>query len=288
MKLLVFGKTGQVARELQRRLPPGMEATFLGRDSADLTQPAACAEAILHARPDAVINAAAYTAVDQAESDEATATLVNGAAPGAMARACAELAIPFVHISTDYVFDGTGDTPFPTNGAIAPLGAYGRSKAVGEAEVRNSGAIHAILRTSWVFSALGNNFVKTMLRLTETRDRLTIVSDQVGGPTPASAIADACLIMAAQLREDDAKSGTYHFSGNPDLSWADFARQIFALSDRAIFVEDIPTSAFPTPAKRPQNSRLECSATQSTFGISRPQWKPALTQMLTELESVRS
>lgn len=288
MKLLVFGHTGQVARELQRRLPVGVEATFLGRDSADLTQPATCAETILRIRPDAVINAAAYTAVDKAESDEAMATLVNGAAPGAMARACTDLAIPFVHISTDYVFDGVGASPFPPDGVIAPLGAYGRSKAVGEAEVRSFGVSHAILRTSWVFSALGNNFVKTMLRLSETRDRLTIVSDQIGGPTPASAVADACLTMATQLREDPAKSGTYHLSGGPDLSWADFAREIFALSNRTIFVEDIPTSAFPTPAKRPQNSRLDCSATHSTFGISRPLWKPALAQMLTELESVRS
>jgi dTDP-4-dehydrorhamnose reductase len=285
MNLLVFGRTGQVAGELQRRLPAGVEATFLGRDRADLTQPKSCARAILDARPDAVINAAAYTAVDKAESDEQTAQLINGDAPGSMARACADLGIPFVHISTDYVFDGQGTEPFLPEHEIAALGAYGRTKALGEAQVRSSGAVYAVLRTSWVFSALGNNFVKTMLRLSESRDRLTIVADQVGGPTPAAAIADACTSIAAQLRVNPEKSGTYHFSGCPDVTWADFAREIFAQAGRAVTVEDIPTSAFPTPAKRPANSRLDCSLTERNFGIHRPLWKTALTEMLEELEN---
>ena len=179
MSLLIFGKTGQVALELQRRAG---DAVFLGRDQADLTDPAACAKAIRQRSPSAVINAAAYTAVDQAETDEATAALVNGAAPTAMAQACAGLGIPFVHISTDYVFDGTGQTPWPVDAPTGPLGAYGRSKLVGEEGVRAAGGPHAIMRTSWVVSAHGKNFVKTMLRLGKDRDKLTVVSDQIGGP----------------------------------------------------------------------------------------------------------
>lgn len=284
MKLLVFGKTGQVAREMQRRLPAGIEATFLGRDGADLTKPEVCAQAIIDAKPDAVINAAAYTAVDKAESDEEIARLVNGDAPGNMARACAKLGIPFVHISTDYVFDGQGTDAFSPSSKIAPLGVYGATKAVGEGQVRASGSANVILRTSWVFSPLGNNFVKTMLRLSESRKSLTVVADQVGGPTPAAAIADACISIAQQLRINPEKSGTYHFSGGPDVTWADFAREIFVQSGRDVEVENIPTSAFPTPAKRPANSRLDCSLTERNFGIHRPLWKTALTEMLEELE----
>jgi dTDP-4-dehydrorhamnose reductase len=284
MTLLVFGSTGQVATELRRLAP---DAVFLGRDRADLTDPAACAAAIRAHAPQAVINAAAWTAVDQAETEEEAATLINGAAPTAMAQACAALNIPFVHISTDYVFDGAGNAPFAPDHPTAPLGAYGRSKLAGEAGVRAAGGPHAILRTSWVFSAHGANFVKTMLRLSETRDALTVVADQVGGPTPAAAIADACLAIAAQLQADPAKTGTYHFSGQPDVSWADFARAIFDLSDRKVAVTDIPTSAYPTPARRPKNSRMDCGLTETTFGIARPDWRQGLHDVLTELETAR-
>jgi dTDP-4-dehydrorhamnose reductase len=281
MRVLVFGKTGQVAQSLAHRLPDGV---FLGRDQADLTDPAACHAAIMAHRPDAVINAAAYTAVDKAESDEATALLVNGDAPGQMARACADCGIPIVHISTDYVFDGAGEAAFAPDHPTRPLGAYGRTKAAGESAVRASGAIHAILRTSWVFSAKGANFVKTMLRLSETRDRLTVVGDQFGGPTPASAIADACLSIATQLRADVGKSGTYHLSGAPDTSWADFAREIFAQTNRPVDVTDITTSDFPTPAERPANSRMDCTSTEAIFAIPRPDWKRALTEVLHDLK----
>lgn len=284
MRLLVFGKSGQVAREMQRRLPGGVEATFLGRDRADLLHPEVCAQAILEARPDAVINAAAYTAVDKAESDAEAAHLVNADAPGSMARASAKLGIPFVHISTDYVFDGQGTEAFSPDRDMAPLGVYGATKAQGESQVRASGAVHVVLRTSWVFSPLGNNFVKTMLRLSENRNHLTVVADQVGGPTPAAAIADACLSIAQQLRINPEKSGTYHFSGAPDVTWADFAREIFVQAGRDVMVEDIPTASFPTPAKRPANSRLDCSLTERNFGIHRPLWKTALGEMLKELE----
>lgn len=284
MKILVFGKSGQVATELARRIPAGDTATFLGRDQADLTDPAQCAAQILQRRPDCVINAAAYTAVDKAETDTETAIRVNGSAPTEMAKACASLGIPFVQISTDYVFDGAGDAPFSTDHPIAPLGAYGRSKAIGEAGVRASGATHAILRTSWVFSAHGANFVKTMLRLSETRDRLTVVADQIGGPTPAGAIAEACLTIAAALAADPGKAGTYHFSGAPDIDWAGFAREIFSKAGRKVEVVDIPTSDYPTPARRPANSRLDCSATEATFGIARPDWRQALDDVLCDLE----
>jgi len=285
MSLLVFGKTGQVARELQRRAPG---AIFLGRDEADLSDPASCAAAIDNIRPTVVINAAAYTAVDAAESEETLATRINGDAPGAMARACARLGCPFVHISTDYVFDGSGTTPWSVDAPTGPLGAYGRSKLSGEQAVRAAGGVHAILRTSWVVSAHGRNFVKTMLRLGAEREKLTIVADQVGGPTPAGDIAEACLVMAEQLVKDPSKSGTYHFSGAPDLSWADFARAIFARAGLACEVEDIPTSAYPTPAARPANSRLDCSATLSAFGIARPDWRNGLSTIIKDIEDQAS
>ncbi len=284
MKILVFGATGQVATELQRQA----EVTALGREDADLSDPDACAAAIRAHAPDAVINAAAYTAVDKAETDEPAAAVINGAAPGAMARACADLGIPLVHISTDYVFDGAGETPFAPDHPTAPLGAYGRTKLAGEEAVRAAGGPHAILRTSWVVSAHGGNFVKTMLRLGAERDRLTIVADQVGGPTPARDIATLCLEAARQLAADPAKSGTYHISGAPDVSWADFAREIFARSGLTPEVVDIPTSEFPTPARRPANSRMDNSATRATFGLDRPDWRAGLTDILKELGALKA
>lgn len=279
MTILVFGKTGQVATELQR-LAPG--AIFLGRDQADLGDPNACAKAVGAHDVSAVINAAAWTAVDKAEAEEDAATVVNGDAPTAMARACAEKGIPLVQISTDYVFDGMGRTPFAPDHQTAPLGAYGRSKLKGEEGVRGAGGPHAIMRTSWVFSAHGNNFLKTMLRLGREREKLTVVADQIGGPTPARAIAEACLIMAEGLVVDPGKSGTYHFSGAPDVSWAEFARAIMAQARLACRIEDIPTSAYPTPARRPANSRMDCS-TLSVFGLERPDWRAAVADVLTEL-----
>ncbi|WP_323038149.1 dTDP-4-dehydrorhamnose reductase [Pararhodobacter sp.] len=279
--LLVFGATGQVATEL-RRLAGA--AVFLDRAACDLSDPDAGAAAIRRHRPQAVINAAAWTAVDAAETQEAAATVINGAAPAAMARACADLGIPFVQISTDYVFDGQGDAPFKPADVTAPLGAYGRSKLVGEMGVRAANGPHAILRTSWVFSAHGGNFVKTMLRLGRERDSLTVVADQIGGPTPARAIAQACLAIADQLRNSPQKSGTYHFSGAPDVSWATFAREIMAQANLPCTITDIPTSAYPTPALRPANSRLECQ-TLDVFGLARPDWRRGLRETLKELDA---
>ncbi|WP_149587292.1 dTDP-4-dehydrorhamnose reductase [Tabrizicola flagellatus] len=279
MKLLVFGKTGQVARELQRL---ASDATFLGREDADLLNPAACAAAIAAHDADAIINAAAWTAVDKAETEEAAATTVNGEAPAAMAKAAAAKGIPFLHLSTDYVFDGTGSQPFAPDHPTAPLNAYGRSKLAGEQGIRAAGGPHLILRTSWVVSAHGTNFVKTMLRLGAERESLNVVADQIGGPTPAAAIADA-LLIAAKAMTDGAPGGTHHFSGSPDTSWADFARAIMAEAGLPCRINDIPTSEYPTPAQRPLNSRLDCSSFTAAFGIPRPDWRAGLAAIVQEL-----
>jgi dTDP-4-dehydrorhamnose reductase len=281
MSLLVFGKTGQVATELATLAP---EAVFLGRDAADLSDPAGCAAAIETHRPDAVINAAAWTAVDAAEDHEAEARVINGDAPTAMARACVALDVPFIHISTDYVFAGDGERPWAPDDPVAPVNAYGRTKLVGERGVTEASGRFAILRTSWVFSAQGANFVKTMLRLSETRDTLGVVDDQIGGPTSARSIARACLTVAETLKTRSETSGIYHFSGAEDTSWAGFARAIFDLAGRAVTVNSIPTSDFPTPAPRPLNSRLNCQRTEQVFDLSRPDWHADLTTILQELE----
>jgi dTDP-4-dehydrorhamnose reductase len=277
--ILIFGQTGQVARELARLVP---DATFLGRDRADLSDPAVCAAAIRQALPRAVINAAAYTAVDRAEAEEALATVINGDAPGAIARECAALDIPFVQISTDYVFDGSGTMARATDAPVAPINAYGRSKLAGEQAVMASGARAVVLRTSWVFSAHGANFVKTMLRLGASRDGLTIVADQVGGPTPAADIARACLTIADALGAG-APGGIQHFAGAPDVSWADFATEIFVQAGLATRVTPIPSSDYPTPALRPLNSRLDCTGL-AAYGLARPDWRAGLTAVLQELE----
>ena len=282
MTLLIFGRTGQVATELAR-IAPG--AVFLGRDQADLMDPAACAAAIRAHRPAAVINAAAWTAVDKAETEEAAATVVNGDAPGAMARECAALGVPLVHISTDYVFDGAGTLPFAPDHPTAPLGAYGRSKLAGEQAVRAAGGAHVILRTSWVFSAHGSNFLKTMLRLGHERETLTVVADQIGGPTPARAIAGACLTIANHLTSHPQDGGTHHFAGAPDVSWADFAREIMARAGLACTIADIPSSAYPTPARRPANSRLDCTGL-AAFGLARPDWRAAVHTALHDLGAI--
>ena len=277
--ILVFGKTGQVAQELAAF----DDVTCLDRVAADLSDPAACAVVIRRVQPQAVINAAAYTAVDKAEQDEALATVVNGDAPGAMAQACVDLGVPFVSISTDYVFDGSGTQPWQPDDATGPLGAYGRSKLVGEQQITKAGGACAILRTSWVVSSHGNNFVKTMLRLGAERDALSIVSDQIGAPTMARDIAAACVQMAQQLIRDPSKAGIYHFSCAPQTSWADFAREIFARSDVACEVTDIPSSGYHTPALRPLNSRMDCILLETIFGIPQPDWRQGLNDILKDL-----
>lgn len=282
MSVVVIGRTGQLARELAAIAP---DAVFLGREELDLAAPDTAVAALEPhlATARAVINAAAYTAVDRAESEEPLALTVNATTPGALAGAAAAQGVPFVHVSTDYVFDGSGNRPWQPADEPAPLNAYGRTKLAGEQAVAAAGGAHAILRTSWVFSSHGANFVKTMLRLGGERDALSIVADQIGGPTLARALAQACLTIAGALVRDPALSGVYHYSGSPDTSWAGFARAIFAAAGLKTRVQDITTAQYPTAAARPLNSRLDCTATETAFGIARPDWHAGLTEVLQEL-----
>lgn len=280
MALMIFGQSGQVARELQRQAP---EAIFLDRNVADLTDPAACAEVVRQGKPSAVINAAAYTAVDDAEANEAQAMMVNGVAPGRIAEVCAALNIPMVQISTDYVFEGSGSHSWTPEHPTHPQNAYGRSKLAGEMAVHRAGGPYAILRTSWVFSAHGRNFVKTMLGLSERHETLSVVSDQIGGPTPADAIAETCLIIANTLISAPEKAGIYHFSGEPATSWECFARETFKRAGREVKVTGISTRDYPTPAVRPLNSRMDTTSLTKTFGIAAADWRAGLDRVLREL-----
>jgi dTDP-4-dehydrorhamnose reductase len=282
MKALLFGTDGQLGLEILRRAGE-VEIEARGLDQADFTDPDACVAWVRASDADVVINASAYTAVDKAEEQEDLALQINGTTPGLLAEAAAARGLPFVHVSTDYVFDGSGTVPFQPDHPTGPLGAYGRTKLVGEEAVRAAGGPHAILRTSWVVSSHGHNFVKTMLKLGAERDRLTMVADQIGGPTPATALADACLAAARGLLADPSKTGTYHVSGGPDVSWADFAREIFALAGLSPEVVDIPSSDYPTPAKRPFNSRMDNRSFEAAFGLKRPDWRVGLQDILQDL-----
>ncbi len=289
MKLLMFGEGGQVATEVLRRCPAGIDVTALGRDRADLSDPAICADAITATNADVVLNAAAYTAVDKAEEETGLAHTVNADAPGAMARACATVGKPFLHISTDYVFDGSGDTPWRESDPVAPQNTYGRTKLAGEvaiAEAFSDENRYAILRTSWVFSAHGANFVKTMLRVAESRDQLTVVDDQCGAPTAAADIAEALLVMARAFVTGKGSGGVFHFASQPDTTWCGFAREIFARAawSKTPFVEGIPTTDYPTPATRPANSRLNCKRIADDYGIARPDWRVTLDAVLADLD----
>ncbi len=287
MKALVFGYSGQVASELRKRGPEhGIQVQALGRDAADLTDPEACAAIVQKTDAQVVINAAAYTAVDKAEAETELAHLINAEAPAAMARVAARRGLPFLHISTDYVFDGSGSKPFEVTDQTAPLNVYGHSKLEGEVQVAKAGGWHAIFRTSWVFSAHGNNFVKTILRLAETRDQLNIVADQVGGPTSATDIAD-CLLCVAKAGPKG-NGGIFHFSGAPEISWAGFAREISSQAHLSLRIDDIPTQDYPTPAARPLNSRLDCTRLETEYGIARPDWRQALAEVLSELDRTKT
>ncbi|MCT4557733.1 MAG: dTDP-4-dehydrorhamnose reductase [Pelagimonas sp.] len=283
--ILVFGKSGQVALELARNAGP-REMLFLDRADADLRDGAMCQAVIARHQPRAVIIAAAYTAVDLAEEEPDVAMTVNGRSVGAIASMCATLDIPVVHISTDYVFDGAGNTPHLPGDPTGPINHYGQSKLAGENAIMDIARRYAILRTSWVFSAHGANFVKTMLRLSETKDALNIVADQIGGPTPAADIAKACLTLADRLISGQTKQAVVHFSGAPDVSWAEFAREIFDMAGQQVQVSGIPTSDYPTPARRPLNSRLDCT-TLADLGLARPDWRIGLRRVLNELEVLK-
>lgn len=273
MSILALGHSGQVAQELAK-----LGISTVGRAKADFTDPGAVIELLDTLLPSAIINAAAYTAVDNAESEGELAHLINAVTPGEIAKWAAARDVPLIHISTDYVFDGSGDQPRKPADPTAPLNTYGASKLAGEEAVRAAAGRHVILRTSWVFSAHGSNFVKTMLRLAETRDALTIVADQIGGPTPAADIAAACVKLT-----ETRKIGTYHFAGHPTVSWADFAREIFAQVGKTVDVTDIATADYPTDAPRPLNSRLDGSSLLADHGIAQPDWHAGLKNVLNEL-----
>lgn len=282
MKALVFGRTGQVAQEIARRMP---DALFLGRSEADFADPRSVTDQVTAIRPDIIINAAAYTAVDRAEAEPDLAHAINAHTVAEVAATAARLGIPFLHISTDYVFDGSCSAARKETDDTGPLGVYGATKLAGEQAVAAAGGCWAVLRTSWVFSAHGTNFVKTMLRLGAEREELGIVSDQIGGPTPAADIAQALTAMAGHMCQSASTQGLYHFSGAPDVSWAGFAREIFRQAGVTCKVRDILTTDYPTPARRPQNSRLDCTKLTRDFGIERPDWRKGLSAVLAEMRS---
>ncbi len=285
--ILIVGRHGQVAQALDARGFDGVPHVALGRDEFDLTDPGAVERAFAAHNPGLVVNAAAYTAVDKAESERDVAFAVNSDGAAILARLCAEAKIPLIHISTDYVFDGTKNAPYVEDDPTAPLNVYGASKAEGEEAIRGLLREHVILRTSWVCSSTGSNFVKTMLRLAENRDELKVVDDQRGAPTFATDIADAIGVISARLLSGDGAYGTFHLAGSGETTWCGFAREIFAQlvasGMKSPNVIAIPTGNYPTPAQRPMNSRLNCRKIKDAYGIVLPDWKISLGQCLDEL-----
>ena len=283
MRMFVPGRDGQLARALAERGPAeGVEIVLVGRPELDFERPSDWTRLFGELSPTVIVNAAAYTRVDDAETDPA-AMVVNGEAAGAVARAAHALGVPVVQVSTDYVFDGTRDRPYREDDPTAPVNGYGRSKLAGEEAVAREAPDHAILRTSWVCSPFGRNFVKTMLALAGSRNRLSVVGDQHGSPTSAIDLADGVIGVARNLvsRPGAAKlRGVFHMTGGGETTWAEFARAIFAESAArggpTAHVEAIPSSAYPTPARRPFNSRLDCSRLRRTHGIALPDWRQSL------------
>jgi dTDP-4-dehydrorhamnose reductase len=285
----VTGGGGQVGTELTRRAQNwDIQIQALTRRELDITQPEMVRDILGDARPDVVINAAAYTAVDKAEDDAEAAFAVNHAAPGHIAAACADLGIPLIHISTDYVFDGTRKGAYKEEDPVRPLGVYGASKEAGERAVRESARRHVIMRTSWVYATHGGNFVRTMLRVGAERDSLRVVADQTGTPTFAGDIADAALSIAGKIAgQQEAPWGTYHYTAKGETTWHGFAEAIFASSETALgrrpLLEAIATSEYPTPAKRPANSILDCTKIDTNFSPPRRSWREGLAEVLDEL-----
>ncbi|KCZ85702.1 dTDP-4-dehydrorhamnose reductase [Hyphomonas adhaerens MHS-3] len=284
MRILLFGASGQVGYEAQRLAAgEGITLVALDRAAADLTNPGEAARLIAETECDAVINAAAYTAVDKAESETDLAMAVNGVAPGEMAAACAAKGVPFIHFSTDYVFPGDAVEPYTELDATGPQGAYGRTKLAGEEAVLGAGGAAAVLRLSWVFSGHGNNFVKTMLRVGQERGSVRVVDDQIGKPTPASGAAQAAFAVAKRLVADPSVGGLYHFAGDRAVSWAGFAREIFEVAGLEVPVEPITTDEFPTPAQRPPWSVLDTSRFEAVFGRPAPDWRAELVRIIPAL-----
>lgn len=285
-RIVVTGSSGQLGAEMLRlALPEGWTIQGFTRAEADIRDPAAIQRLVEGA--DLLVNAAAYTAVDKAEEEADLAHRINAEAPGLLAAACREAGIPMIHVSTDYVFDGSKAGAYGESDPVAPLGVYGASKELGERAVRGELERHIILRTSWVYAAHGRNFVKTMLRLGAERDSLRVVADQHGAPTAAGDIAAAILSIAGKLLGGATGYGTYHYTAEGVTSWHGFAEAIFDLAEPALgkrpTVEAIPTSAYPTPAKRPANSVLDCSKMMAAFAPPRRPWRSALEEVLREI-----
>jgi dTDP-4-dehydrorhamnose reductase len=288
MKLLVLGAGGQVGHELCRLAwPADYRLAAFDRAEIDITRQEAVAAAANRERPDIVINAAAYTAVDRAESEPDAAWAGNCAGPGYLAAACRTAGIPLIHISTDYVFDGSKKEAYREDDPVNPLGVYGHSKEAGDRAVREALAEHVILRTAWVYSAHGHNFVKTMLRVAAERPVLRVVADQIGSPTSAADIAGAIAAIVQRLAAGDRRWGTYHFAGSGAVTWHGFAEAIFEMAapwrGAPPQVEAITTAEYPTPARRPANSVLDCSRIGNAFGVVPRPWRDALAEVIREL-----
>jgi dTDP-4-dehydrorhamnose reductase len=296
MKILLFGRNGQLGWELQRSLGVlgtlvALDRTGVGSLAGDLAQPEALAATVRQVAPDWIVNAAAYTAVDRAESDRDLAFAVNAQAPGVLAREAARSGCWLLHFSTDYVFDGSGVEPWREDAPTGPLNVYGHSKLAGEQAIRASGCRHLILRSSWIYSARGSNFAKTMLRLAQERDTLRVVDDQIGAPTGADLLADlsAHMIRAAQAQAE--LSGTYHAAASGQTSWHGYAAHAIAFARAAGVpiktdpnaIEPVSSAAFPTTAKRPCNSRLDTRKLRDSLGVALPDWQPGVERMLNEV-----
>ena len=295
MNILLFGKGGQVGWELQRSLAVLGHVTALDHDSTDhcgdFANPEGIAATVRALKPDVIVNAAAHTAVDKAESEPELARLLNATTPGVLAREAAALGAWLVHYSTDYVFDGSGSRPWVEADTPAPLSVYGATKLAGEQAIQQSGCQHLILRTSWVYAARGGNFAKTMLRLAQERERLTVIDDQWGAPTGADLLADVTAHAISHLRQRPQDGGLYHCAAGGETNWNLYAKYVLAqasqaqaaINIKAKEVAPVPTSAFPTPARRPHNSRLDTRKLQATFGLTLPPWQHGVARMLTEI-----
>ena len=295
MKILLFGKSGQVGWELQRSLAPLGELVVLDFDSTDhcgdFSNLGGLAATVRALRPDVIVNAAAHTAVDKAESEPELARTVNALAPSVLAQEAAKLGALLVHYSTDYVFDGSGSRPWTEADAPAPLSVYGLTKLEGEQAVQSACPHHLILRTSWVYAVRGGNFAKTMLRLAQERERLTVIDDQFGAPTGADLLADVTAHAIRQVLKRPNDAGLYHMVASGKTSWHGYAKHVLAQAELtqsalkivAKEVAAVPTSAFPTLARRPLNSRLDTAKLQATFGLSLPHWQHGVNRMLAEI-----
>ncbi|HIV71415.1 MAG TPA: dTDP-4-dehydrorhamnose reductase [Candidatus Aquabacterium excrementipullorum] len=290
MNILLLGKGGQVGWELQRALTPLGHITAHDVDTADFTRPDQVASLVRAVQPQVIVNAAAHTAVDKAESEPELARLINADTPRAIAAEASELGALLVHYSTDYVFDGSGHSPRDENAATAPLSVYGQTKLEGERHIADSGCRHLILRTSWVYAARGGNFAKTMLRLAAERDTLNVINDQIGAPTGADLLADVTAHAIRANQSNPSLSGLYHLVADGETSWYDYARYVIEWARKhgqelrvpPEAVMPIPTSAYPTPARRPLNSRLNTDKLKQAFGLSLPHWQQGVERMLTE------